>query len=111
MVADAGAGPRPIPHKQLTPENLTAAIQYCLSDQAVTAAQGIAARMQSEGGIQAAADSWWKQLPLTRMQCDLVPGQAAAWSYTKSKVPMKLSKAAAEVLLLHEAVQQKHLSM
>ncbi|TID06557.1 Sterol 3-beta-glucosyltransferase UGT80A2 [Colletotrichum higginsianum] len=111
MVADAGAGPRPIPHKQLTPEKLTAAIQYCLSDRAVAAAQGIAARMQSEGGVQAAADSWWKQLPLTRMQCDLVPSQAAAWSYTKSKVPMKLSKAAAEVLLLHEAVQQKHLSM
>ncbi|KAF9871324.1 hypothetical protein CkaCkLH20_11245 [Colletotrichum karsti] len=111
MVAEAGAGPRPIPHKQLTSENLKAAIEYCLSNQAVSAARKIAAQMESERGVQAAADSWWKQLPLKRMQCDLVPSQPAVWTYTKSKRPMKLSKAAAEVLMSHDAVQQKHLSI
>ncbi|OLN88261.1 Sterol 3-beta-glucosyltransferase UGT80B1-like protein 2 [Colletotrichum chlorophyti] len=109
MVANAGAGPRPIPHKQLTPENLTKAIRYCLSPQAATAAMGIAAQMEAEQGVQAAADSWWRELPLNRMQCDLIPSRAAAWTYTKSKKPMKLSKIAAEMLMSQNAVQSKHL--
>lgn len=110
MVANAGAGPRPIPHKQLDANNLAEAIRYCLSPQAVNAAQGIAAKMEAERGVKAAADSWWKQLPLERMQCDLVPSQPAAWVYDKSKRPIKLSKVVAEVLLSHDAVQLKQLS-
>lgn len=110
MVANAGAGPRPIPHRQLNAENLAKSIRYCLSPQAVNAAQAIAAKMRAERGVKAAADSWWKQLPLERMQCDLVPGQPAAWVYDKSKRPIKLSKIAAEVLLSHDAVTLKHLS-
>ncbi|KAF6843733.1 UDP-glucose,sterol transferase [Colletotrichum musicola] len=110
MVANAGAGPRPIPHRQLNAENLAKAIRYCLSPQAVTAAQAIAAKMGSERGVKAAVDSWWKQLPRERMQCDLVPSQPAAWVYNKSKKPIKLSKMAAEVLMIHDTVQLKHLS-
>ncbi|KAL0934371.1 UDP-glucose,sterol transferase [Colletotrichum truncatum] len=110
MVANAGAGPKPIPQKQLNPENLTAAIRYCLSPKAVAAAQQIAAQMEAEQGVRAAADSWWRQLPLNRMQCDLIPSQAAAWNYSKLKKPLKLSKMAAEILLSHDALQLKHLS-
>lgn len=110
MVAKAGAGPRPIPHKHLNAENLAEAIRYCLSSEAVKAAQVIASKMEAERGVKAAADSWWKQLPLERMQCDLVPSQPAVWAYNKSKRPIKLSKIAAEVLLSHDAVQPKQLS-
>lgn len=111
MVANAGAGPKPIPHKQLSPENLAAAIRYCLSPQALAAAQGIAAQMEAENGVQAAVNSWWRQLPLERIQCDLIPSQPAVWRYTKSKRLIKLSKTAAEVLMSHDAVQLKQLSM
>jgi UDP:flavonoid glycosyltransferase YjiC (YdhE family) len=31
MIAAAGAGPKPIPHKQLTTENLTQAVSHCVS--------------------------------------------------------------------------------
>lgn len=110
MVANAGAGPRPIPHRQLNAENLAQAIKYCLSPQAVTAAKAIATKMELERGVKAAADSWWKQLPRERMQCDLVPSQPAVWVYNKSKRPIKLSKTAAAVLMIHDAVQLKHLS-
>ncbi|RMJ17627.1 hypothetical protein CDV36_002667 [Fusarium kuroshium] len=48
MVANAGAGPNPIPHAELTVNNLSEAIVYCLSHQASTAAESIAARMASE---------------------------------------------------------------
>ncbi|KZL66861.1 UDP-glucose,sterol transferase [Colletotrichum tofieldiae] len=111
MVANAGAGPRPIHQKDLNPDNLGAAIQYCLTPQAVSAAQAIASQMAAEKGVQSAVDSWWKQLPQKRMQCDLLPSQAAAWAFTKSKTPIKLSKLATEVLLSHDALQPKHLSM
>lgn len=110
MIARAGAGPRPIPHRQLNADNLAEAIRYCLSPKAVSSAEAISAKMESEQGVKAAASSWWKQLPLERMKCDLVPSQPAVWSYKKSKKAMKLSKAAAEVLLSHDAVQLKHLS-
>lgn len=110
MVANAGAGPRPIPHRQLNAENLAEAIRYCLSPRSVTAAQGIAAKMEAERGVRAAADSWWKQLPLKRVQCDLVPSQPAVWAFSKSKGQIKLSKIAAEVLLANDVVQVKQLS-
>lgn len=110
MVANAGAGPRPIPHRRLNAENLAEAIRYCLSPQTVNAAQAIAAKMEAERGVQAAANSWWKQLPLERLQCDLIPSHPAVWAYNKSKRPIKLSKVAAEVLLSHDAVQLKQLS-
>ncbi|RKK60349.1 Sterol 3-beta-glucosyltransferase UGT80B1 [Fusarium oxysporum] len=48
MVANAGAGPTPIPHAELTPDNLSEAIRYCLSQEAAAAAASIAAKMASE---------------------------------------------------------------
>ncbi|RYP41684.1 hypothetical protein DL767_000889 [Monosporascus sp. MG133] len=111
MVANAGAGPKPIPQKQLSSENLAESIRYCLSPRAVSAAQSIAARMASENGVQAAVDSWLRQLPVKRMQCDLLPTQPAAWTYTKSGRPLKLSKMAAEILLSQNTIESKHLSL
>ncbi|OHF01558.1 hypothetical protein CORC01_03048 [Colletotrichum orchidophilum] len=111
MVANAGAGPRPIHQKDLNLDNLGAAIQYCLTPQAASAAQAIATQMAAEKGVQSAVNSWWKQLPQKRMQCDLLPSQAAAWAFTKSKTPIKLSKLATEVLLSHDALQPKQLSI
>ncbi|RYP47048.1 hypothetical protein DL768_006843 [Monosporascus sp. mg162] len=111
MVANAGAGPKPIPQKQLSSENLAEAIRYCLSPRAVLAAQSIAARMASENGVQTAVESWLRQLPVKRMQCDLLPTQPAAWAYTKSRRPLKLSKVAAEILLSQNTIESKHLSL
>jgi hypothetical protein len=54
MVASTGAGPAPIPHKELTVDALTEGIRYCLSERAATAASAIAAKMDSEAGVHAA---------------------------------------------------------
>ncbi|KAH7166450.1 hypothetical protein EDB81DRAFT_918891, partial [Dactylonectria macrodidyma] len=111
MVAKAGAGPPPIPHTELTSSNLADAIQYCLSDQAQSAAADIASRMSSESGVQAAARSFHRQLPLERMRCDLIPEQPAVWSYTKAKRPIKLSKLAAEIISAKSLLEPKHLKL
>jgi hypothetical protein len=112
MVANAGAGPTPVRFKQLSAQKLADGIAYCLTPQAKSAAQLIAEKMKSERGVEAAAQSWLRQLPATqRLRCDLLPSQPAAWVYKKGKKPVKLSKMAAEELVSRKAVNPKHLEL
>ncbi|KAB8244510.1 hypothetical protein BDV35DRAFT_394771 [Aspergillus flavus] len=93
MVAAAGAGPTPIPHRELTVDALVEGIRYCLSEQAGTAASTLAAKMQSEAG------------------CDLVPDLPAVWSFSKNRRKLKLSKVAAEILVANGSIDAKRLTM
>jgi hypothetical protein len=112
MVANVGAGPKPVPFKKLNAQKLADGIAFCLTPQAKSAAQAIAKQMKLEQGVQAAAQSWLRQLPSAqRLQCDLVPSQPAAWVYKKGKTPVKLSKLAAEELVSRKAVNAKHLEL
>jgi hypothetical protein len=112
MVANAGAGPMPVPFKKLTAQTLADGIASCLTPQAKSAAQSIAEQMDSEQGVQAAAQSWLRQLPAKqRLRCDLLPSQPAAWVYKKGKKPVKLSKMAAEELVSRKTVNAKHLEL
>lgn len=98
MVNAAGAGPMPIPQRQLNAQNLASAINDCLTPGAQAAAQVMADKMRQENGVRQAVNSFHANLPLDNMRCDLLPEFAAAWSYKKDAQYMKLSKAAAEVL-------------
>lgn len=111
MVANAGAGPAPIPHTELTVDKLAVAIRYCLSPQAATAAATVADKMSSEVGVRAAVQSFHKCLPLERIRCDVIPSEPAAWSYSKLKNPIKLSKMAAEILVSTSSIDNKHLKL
>ncbi|CZR37590.1 uncharacterized protein FPRO_07219 [Fusarium proliferatum ET1] len=111
MVANAGAGPAPIPHTELTVDKLAVAIRYCLSPQAATAAATVADKMSSEVGVRAAVQSFHKCLPLERIRCDVIPSEPAAWSYSKLKNPIKLSKVAAEILVSTSSIDNKHLKL
>ncbi|KAL4782156.1 hypothetical protein BJX76DRAFT_349619 [Aspergillus varians] len=107
LVAAAGAGPRPIPQRELNVDNLTEAIHLCLQPETRRAAQNIASGMQHESGVQAAVDSFHRNLPLEQMQCDLLPNQAATWSYKAPR--MRLSKLAAQILTSHLRIDKKSL--
>ena len=107
MVASAGAGPEPIPHAALNPLNLAEAICFCLRPEASAAAQDIAIRMKSESGVATAVNSFHRNLPLDRMRCNLIPGQPAAWAYTKKKQTLTLSKAAMNVLIEYKRINAK----
>ena len=48
MIHRAGAGPAPIHHKDLNPDNLCAAITYAISPEAKTAAAEMAKQITSE---------------------------------------------------------------
>lgn len=48
MIHKAGAGPEPIPHKQLNVENLRDAIKFAVSPSAKQAAQRMAQQIEDE---------------------------------------------------------------
>lgn len=131
MVAAAGAGPRPIDHKILNEENLTAAIRHLLSPQTKQAAHNIAIKMRSENGVKLAVECFHRSLPYEGLTCDLLPQESAAWIYDakaskksndlqkgnenkerkKYKGSLKLSPKAVAVLSEHNLIDLKKLKL
>jgi hypothetical protein len=111
MVAAAGAGPPPIPHKNLNSQKLAHALQYCLTPEASAAAKEIGSRLRKEDGVKNAVVSFHRNLPFERLGCDVMPGFPAAWYYSRGEKPLKLSKEVAEILVEYGKVDEKHLKM
>ncbi|KAI4937719.1 hypothetical protein J4E85_000154 [Alternaria conjuncta] len=107
MIAAAGAGPQPIPHKLLTAENLTAAIHFCLTREAKQAARGLSSQMANERGVEAAVQSFHTNLPLETMRCALLPTQVASWKVKKESI--LLSKLAAQILIENGSIDSTDL--
>ncbi len=111
MIAAAKAGPQPIHNKLLTADILADAIQNCLTPQALQAAEKISQRMKVEQGVKKARQSFYDNLPVEVMRCDLLPDQPAVWRYTRPKISLKLSDKAAFILTEQKRLETKHLSL
>ncbi|GIZ42669.1 hypothetical protein CKM354_000592800 [Cercospora kikuchii] len=85
MVARAGAGPEPIPNKQLTAENLAAGIQKCLEPESQERAREMAAKIASEKGSQVGAQSFHQFLDVDKLRCSLAPSRAAVWRIKRTQ--------------------------
>lgn len=116
MVAAAGAGPSPIPQKSLSVEKLVEAIRFCLTPQAAEAASAIATKMKSENGVKQAVASFHSYLRRnSSLDCDIIKGQPAVWSYSRRSSywrkgnKIRLSKVAAEILLAHLKIDRRSL--
>ncbi|KIJ63362.1 glycosyltransferase family 1 protein [Hydnomerulius pinastri MD-312] len=96
MVHQGGAGPEPIPHKELTAENLRDALKFALSPAARQGAQQMSEKMQNEDGVHKGVNSFYQHLPLLNMRCEMDPSLLAVWWSTKHC--LKLSAFAAQVL-------------
>ncbi|KAH8587380.1 hypothetical protein B0O99DRAFT_733683 [Bisporella sp. PMI_857] len=101
MVAAAGAGPQPIPYKNLTSQKIAEAIRFSLTPNATIAATEVAVKMRAESGVKTAVESFHKALPQQDLQCDILQGQSATWLYKNGKHGVKLSRLAAQVLSSH----------
>ncbi|KLT46416.1 UDP-Glycosyltransferase/glycogen phosphorylase [Cutaneotrichosporon oleaginosum] len=106
-VAAAGAGPTPIPHKKLSVDTLTNAIEFALSKSARAAAASIGEAIRAEDGTQAATASVHRLLPLKAMRCDVDPSCSAQWWCKKHW--MRLSNAAAGVLISKKILKWEEL--
>ena len=109
MCASAGVGPEPIPPRNLTVEKLAEAIRFCLTKEALTSAQAVGERMCHENGVRTAVDSFHKHLVVEELKCDLLPDQAAVWTCKSGKKRVKLSKLAAETIMLRRPALRKSL--
>jgi hypothetical protein len=100
MVARAGAGPSPIPYKELTAEKLANAILEALKPDTLERAEEISERIREEDGCKVGAESFHAQMNVDRLRCLMAPSRAAVWQVnTKNKSDnIRLSAFAATVL-------------
>jgi UDP:flavonoid glycosyltransferase YjiC (YdhE family) len=86
MIARAGAGPDPIPHKQLTAERLADAINFCLIPQCLERAEELASKIATERGTDIGAQSFHQHLEIDRLRCTLAPSRSAAWRIKRTQI-------------------------
>lgn len=85
MVARAGAGPDPIPHKQLTSDNLADAIKMCLEPSSLEKAQELATKIAQESGSEKGAQSFHQFLEVDKLRCNLAPSRPAVWRIKRTQ--------------------------
>lgn len=86
MVARAGAGPDPIPHKELTGENLADAINFCLKPESQEKAKDLANKIAKERGSDEGAQSFHQMLDVDKLRCTVAPSRAAVWRLKRTQV-------------------------
>lgn len=101
MIARAGAGPEPIPHKSLTAENLAEAILKALEPASLERAQELADKIANETGTETGASSFHQFLEVDKLRCTLAPSRAAVWRLKRTKV---LFSAFAATVLANEGL-------
>ena len=86
MVARAGAGPDPIPHKELTGEKLAEAITFCLKPESQEKARTMAKQIAKEKGSDVGAQSFHQNLDVDKLRCTVAPSKAAVWRLKRTQV-------------------------
>ena len=109
MVARAGAGPEPIPYKDLTADKLASAIEFALQPSTLSSAAVMAKQIAAEDGTKAGVDHFHQELNMQSLQCSLLPGSKAAWKVKKSNI--KLSPLAASVLIENGSIHVDQLTL
>lgn len=97
MTAKAGAGPEPIPYKDLTAEKLAGAITEALKPESLERAQHLASLISREEGAHNGAQSFHQMLEYDKFRCTVSPRRAAVWRLRRTQV--RLSARAASVLV------------
>ncbi|KUJ21408.1 UDP-Glycosyltransferase/glycogen phosphorylase [Mollisia scopiformis] len=98
MVARAGAGPSPIPFKELTAQGLADAILHALKPETLDRAKELGDRIREEKGCEAGAASFHAQMDVDRMRCMMAPNRPAVWFLQTMTGGVCLSAFAATVL-------------
>ncbi|KAH7391206.1 glycosyltransferase family 1 protein [Cadophora sp. MPI-SDFR-AT-0126] len=96
MVARAGAGPVPIPYKQLTADKLAAALTEALKPETLERAKELGSRIKEEKGDETGAKSFHDMLDVDHLRCSLAPSRVAVWRVKRTQT--RLSALAAHVL-------------
>ncbi|PHH85392.1 hypothetical protein CDD83_473 [Cordyceps sp. RAO-2017] len=114
MLGRSGAGPEPVPYRELDSDKLAAGIEYCLSTEARTAAQKIADQIERDGdGAINAVRSLHRHVlrygPKT-LCCSILPDHYAVWR-PKKNPNVRLSPLAAQFLVAGGLLSWKKLRL
>lgn len=109
MIAKAGAGPVPIPYKQMTAESLAGSIAFALKDDVQVAVQRMADSIAEEDGSGDTVRDFEQKLELDGMRCQLCPERLAIWR--DKTTGAHLSGFAAVVLAERRVLDPKHLRL
>jgi hypothetical protein len=109
MIARAGAGPDPVPFKQMTAESLTNSIEFSLRRKTVEAAKEMAEQIRHEDGKVAGAEQFHDALNLDHMRCSVHPSHLAVWRHKPTR--MKLSAFAATTMAKEGKLKMDDLEM
>ena len=85
-VAQAGAGPRPIPYKQLTAKALAVAISQALQPPMVAIARNLSGKIRREHGCETGAMIFHAKLPMAKLRCSILPRRAAVWKIRGAEI-------------------------
>lgn len=101
MLANAKAGPEPVPYKHLSAEKLAEGIKYCLTREARQSAEGIARDIAAEGdGAENMCAFVHQHLTLSgkhSMRCSILEDRVAVWHLKDTS--LRLSALAADILV------------
>jgi UDP:flavonoid glycosyltransferase YjiC (YdhE family) len=109
MIARAGAGPSPIPFKDMTAESLAASIHFALKPEVQEAVHRLADQIDSEDGAVATAADFQERLELDQLRCDIYPDRLAIWSHKGTGA--HLSSFAAGSLVVAREIKSKDLKL
>jgi hypothetical protein len=109
MIAKAGAGPKPIPFKQMTAESLAESIKFALTEDVGVAVKEMASQIAEEDGAAETVLDFERSLNLDDMRCDICPDRIAVWK--DKKTGTHLSSLAACVLSDQKMIHPKQLQL
>jgi hypothetical protein len=112
MVANTGAGPRPIPYREQTADKLAQQIKEALHPGTRVRARQIGLRLQQERGCENAARRFHGSLAAKYSRCSIFPERIAVWdvkNVQEREIP--LSILAAAVLLQRGLICVEEISM
>lgn len=97
VVGRSGAGPRPVPYKDLTTNKLADAIKKALEEGVKVRANELGEQMRRESGVENAVHSFHRHLNLEKLQCAICPTKPAVWKVRHSKTILSAVAATALV--------------
>lgn len=109
MISRAGAGPDPLPFRQMTAESLAASILFALKPEVQMAVQEMAQQISNEDGAGDTVRTIQDRLNLDELRCDLCPDRLANWKHKKSGA--QLSGYAVACLVDQGAIKPNHVKM
>lgn len=109
MIHRAGAGPSPIPYKDLDADKLANQIREALKPETKERAKELAAKIKEETGAKTAAKFFHETKQMQDVGCFLCPDQVAVYRLRRTNI--RLSALATAILIDHGKLHPQHLKL